>query len=100
MMDTKDLVKWGVWIVGACMFAAIVMLGIIAWVHDGEVATTIIQQLIGVISWGMPVLGGILTVNQVAAGFVAVKQANAGATVAVAQATTGPATPDNGPTNG
>ena len=101
-MDTKSLVQWGIAVIGGVMGVTVVMLGVIAVVHDGEVATTIVQQFIGVVAWGMPVLGGLLGINQVASALVSIKQASAGATVAVAQATTPAAAPviDNGPSNG
>lgn len=72
-MDTRGLVREGVWIVGGVMVASVLMLGLIAWAHDGEVANTIINQLIGVIEWGMPLLVALLIGNQGAAALVAIK---------------------------
>lgn len=72
-METKQLVREGVWIVGGVMVASVVMLGLIAWAHDGDVARVIIAQLIGVIQWGMPIVGVLLGVTTTAGAFVSVK---------------------------
>lgn len=75
-MDTKQLVREGVWIVGGVMAIAMIMLGIEAIVHDGDVANIIIQQLISVLVWGMPAVTVLLGINQSAAALVAIKSNN------------------------
>ncbi len=77
MVETKDLVKWGVVALGGVSAAAIVMLGLIAWAHDGEVANQIVTALLNVLQLSVPGLTILVGVNQVGSAFVSVKQVGA-----------------------
>lgn len=95
-MNSQQLAREGAWIVAGVMGACIIVLGIEAIVHDGELAQTITTQLIGVIQWAIPVLGGLVMVGQAVAAYQS------------KQTTPPPSTPpplpmppvENGPSNG
>lgn len=46
--------------------AAILMLGLLAVAHDGQIADAIASSLEGAIAWGLPVIGAIITASQFA----------------------------------
>lgn len=70
-MNSQQLAREGAWIVAGVMAVCIVMLGIEAVVHDGQLAQVVTSQLIGVVQWAIPVLGGLVAVGQVAGIYVA-----------------------------
>lgn len=68
--DIQPLVREAVRAVSAIVVSAIVMLGLLAIVRDGEVASAIASSLENAITWGLPVIGAIVVALQIMSGYV------------------------------
>lgn len=81
--EAQQLLREATRIVGGLMLACILMLALIAVVRDGAATGAIVAQLITAIQWGMPILGAVITVGQIASAYVTGRSIDTGRPIPV-----------------